>query len=60
MASSAIKGKSAKDTLLDKFSEIVDAGAAGMSKEELRKSEKRFNDVLDSAAASRKSRRKTA
>ena len=60
MASSATKPKSAMDDLLDSFGEAIDSGAQKMDPSQLRDSEKKFNEIADRAAASRKRRRETA
>jgi hypothetical protein len=60
MASSATKQKSAMDELLDSFGEVIDSGAEKMNPSELHESEKRFNEIVDRAVASRKRRRETA
>lgn len=64
MVTSSVKRKSAPKSamakLLDSFAEIVDSGAQKMSPRELRESEKKFNQILDRAVASRKRRRETA
>ena len=60
MASSAVKQKSAMDELLESFGEAIDSGASRMDSEQLRKSEEKFNEIADRAAASRKRRRETA
>jgi len=60
MATSVVKRKSAKDTLLDTMREIIEDGARGMTPKELEESEKKFNAALDRAAAARKRRRETA
>jgi hypothetical protein len=60
MASSPVKQKSAMDELLDSFGEVIDSGAEKMDPSELRESEKRFNEIADRAAASRKRPRETA
>ena len=59
VASSA-KEKSAMDSLLETFGEIIDSGARNMNKSELKDSEKKFSDVVDRAVAARKPRRETA
>jgi len=59
MGSSGLKQKSAMDALLDSFRKIIDSGAEKMDSTELRESEKRFNEILDRAAAARKRRRET-
>jgi L-lactate utilization protein LutC len=48
--------KSAMDALLDRFSEIIETGAQKMDAEELRKSEKKFNDAIDRAVANKRRR----
>jgi len=48
------------DELLDSFGEVIDSGAKKMDPSELRESEKRFNEIVDRVAASRKRRRETA
>jgi hypothetical protein len=60
MATSPVKKKSAMDKLLDSFGEVIDSGAKKMDSPQLRESEKRFNQIADRAAASRKQRRETA
>jgi len=60
MASSALKRKSAMDELVDSFGEVIDSGAEKMNDDELRESEKKFNQIADRVAASRKRRRETA
>jgi hypothetical protein len=60
MPSSPAKPKSAMDELLDSFGEVIDSGAKKMDPSELRESEKRFNEIVDRVAASRKRRRETA
>ena len=56
----SISGKSAMDELLDSFGEIIDSGAEKMNSSELKKSEERFNEIVDRVVASRKRRRETA
>ena len=60
MATSSTKQKSAMDELLDSFGEVIDSGAEKMNSEQLRKSEKKFTEIVDRVAASRKRRRETA
>ena len=60
MATPMVKPKSAMDELLDSFGEVIDSGAKKMDSSELRESEKKFNEIADRAAASRKRRRETA
>jgi hypothetical protein len=59
-ATSIAKKKSAMDELLDSFAEIIDSGAAKMNSSQLQESEKRFNQIADRVAASRKRQRETA
>jgi hypothetical protein len=59
MATSPIKKNNATDSLIDRFNEIIDAGAQKMDAEQLRESEKKFNDAIDRAVAN-KQRRETA
>jgi len=59
MGSSGFKQKSAMDALLDRFRKIIDSGAEKMNSAELRESERRFNEILDRAAACRERRHKT-
>jgi hypothetical protein len=51
--------KSAADALVDGFGEIIETGARKMNAEQLRDSEKKFNDAIDRAVAN-KQRRETA
>jgi L-lactate utilization protein LutC len=51
--------KSAADELIDRFGEIIETGAQKMNAEQLRKSEKQFNDAIDRAVVN-KQRRGTA
>jgi hypothetical protein len=60
MASSTVKKKSAMDELLESFGEVIDSGAKKMDSSELKKSEERFNEIVDRVVASRKRRRETA
>ena len=48
------------DELVDSFGEVIDSGAEKMDAGELRESEKKFNEIADRVAASRKRRRETA
>ena len=62
MATSPLKKlrkKSATDALIDRFGEIIETGAQKMDAEQLRESEKKFNDAIDRAVA-KKQRRGTA
>jgi hypothetical protein len=54
-----LKKKSAADALIDRFGEIIDSGARKMDAEQLRESEKKFNEAIDHAVAN-KQRRETA
>ena len=60
MATSSVKQKSAMEDLLDTFGEVIDSGAEKMTPSELRESERKFNEIADRVAASRKRRRETA
>jgi hypothetical protein len=62
MAKSAGKSKSAMETLVDSFSDLVAEGKERMSPEEFRQAEKEFDEILDKARAraSRGGRRETA
>lgn len=59
MATSPLKKKNPMDSLLDRFSEIIETGAEKMDTEQLRESEKKFDDAIDRAVAN-KQRRETA
>ena len=59
VASSA-KQKSAMDSLLETFGQVIDSGARNKNESELKESEKKFNDVVDRAVGARKPRRETA
>ena len=62
MATSPLKKlrkKSATDALIGRFGEIIETGAQKMDAEQLRESEKKFNDAIDRAVA-KKQRRGTA
>lgn len=54
MATSPLKNKNAMDSLLERFSEIIKAGARKMNAEQLRGSEKKFNDAIDRAVANKR------
>ncbi len=60
MAISSVKGKSAMESLLETFEEVIDSGARKMDDTQLRKSEKKINEIVDRAVAARKRRRETA
>ena len=60
VASSTVKKKTAMDELADSFGEVIDSGAEKMDSSQLRESEKKFNEIADRVAASRKRRRETA
>ncbi len=51
--------KSAADVLIDRFGEIIETGTQKMDAEQLRESERKFNDAIDRALAN-KQRRETA
>lgn len=56
------KAKSAMDTLVDSFSDLVEDARRRMTAEEFRKAEKEFDEIVDKtkARASRDGRRETA
>ena len=58
--SSPVKGKSAEDTLLESFGELIDSAAQKMSDKEFKKAEKKSNELLDRALERPKRRRETA
>ena len=62
MAKAASKSKSAMDTLVDSFSDLVEEARERMSPEEFSKAEKEFDEIVDrvKARASRAGRRETA
>jgi hypothetical protein len=62
MAKSAPKPKSAMDTLVDSFGDLVADAKKRMSPEEFRQAEKGFDEIIDKAKAraSRAGRRATA
>jgi len=62
MPKPSAKPKSAMDTLVDSFSDLVEDAKQRMSTEEFRKAEKKFDDIIDKAKAraSRGGRRETA
>ncbi len=62
MAKSASKSKSAMDTLVDSFSDLVDEAKERMSPAEFRRAEKEFDEIIDKvkSRASRGGRRETA
>jgi hypothetical protein len=51
MATAPNKPKSALDSLLDAFAEVIDEGAKKMNDAELSDSEKKFSDAVDRAVA---------
>ncbi|MGH9643647.1 MAG: hypothetical protein ACRD3Q_14645 [Terriglobales bacterium] len=53
------KRQNAMDSLLERFSEIIENGAENMDAEQLRKSEEKFNTAIDRAVANKR-RRETA
>ena len=59
MATSPLKNKNAMDSLLERFSGVIKAGAKKMNAEQLRDSDKKFNDAIDRAVANKR-RRETA
>ena len=62
MPKAAPKPKSAMDTLVDSFGELVADAKKRMSPEEFRQAEKEFDEIVDKAKAraSRGGRRETA
>ena len=62
MAKPAPKTKSAIDTLVDSFSDLVEDAKERMSPEEFQKAQKEFDEIIDKvrARASRGGRRETA
>lgn len=62
MAKSASRKKSAMETLVDSFSDLVAEAKERMSPEEFRQAEKEFDKIIDNvrARASRGGRRETA
>jgi hypothetical protein len=62
MAKTAPKSKSAMETLVDSFSDLVEEARERMSPEEFRQAEKEFDEIVDKAKAraSRGGRRETA
>lgn len=60
MATAPVKKQAAMGALLETFGKIIDAGAAKMNKEQLRKSEAKFNQAVKRAVARPKQRRETA
>jgi len=62
MAKSAPKSKSAMDTLVDSFSDLVTEAKERMSPEEFRQAEREFDEIIDKvkSRASRDGRRETA
>jgi hypothetical protein len=62
MPKSAPKPKSAMDTLVDSFSDLVVDAKKRMSPEEFRQAEKEFDEIIDKARVrtSRAGRRETA
>jgi hypothetical protein len=62
MPKAASKPKSAMDTLVDSFSDLVADAKKRMSPEEFRQAEKEFDEIVDKARAraSRGGRRETA
>jgi hypothetical protein len=58
--SSPVRKKSAEDTLLKSFGELIDSAAEKMSDKEFKKAEKKSNESLARALARPKQRRETA
>jgi hypothetical protein len=60
MASSRVERKSATDSLMETIDEAVESAANKLSRRQFDKVEKKFNDLVDRAVASRSRRRETA
>jgi outer membrane protein assembly factor BamD (BamD/ComL family) len=60
MAKSAPQSKSAMDTLIDSFTELVEEARERMSEEQFRQAEKKFDAIVNKVRASRGPRRETA
>ena len=60
MASSCGDRKSATDSLLEGMEELVDTASKSMTDRQFKKAEKKFNDAVDRAVASRSRNRETA
>jgi hypothetical protein len=60
MAKSAPKTKSAMETLVDSFSDLVAEAKEHMSDEEFRQAERKFDEIINRVRASRGRRRETA
>jgi hypothetical protein len=58
--SSPTRKKSAEDTLLESFGELIDSAAEKMSDKEFKEAEKKSNESLARALARPKQRRETA
>ena len=59
MATSPLKQKNPMEALLERFGKIIDDGSKTMDAEQLRESEKKFNQAIDRDVAN-KQRRGTA
>jgi hypothetical protein len=51
-----LKKQSATDALVERFSQIIETGAREMGAKQLRESEKKFNDAIDSTNPRKRSR----
>jgi hypothetical protein len=60
MATSPSRKRSAEDTLLDSFGELIDSAAEKMTDEEFKNAEKKSSESLARALAPPKRRRETA
>ena len=60
MSSSCVDRKTATDSLLEGMDELVDSAAEKMTDRQFQKAEKKFNDVVDRAVATRSRKRETA
>jgi hypothetical protein len=56
MATSPLKQKNPMEALLERFGKIIDDGAKTMDAEQLRESEKKFNQAIDRAVANKQRR----
>lgn len=60
MEKAAPKSKSAMETLVDSFSDLVAEAKERMSEAEFREAEKKFDEIINKVHASRGRRRETA
>ena len=57
MASSCVDKKSATESLLEDMQELVETASKTMTDRQFKKAEKKFNDAVDRAVASRSRKR---